>query len=122
MDEELQETMVRSKFYNIFLKLKIEENKLAYVRHCNYCVKLLRQKKRQHFNNINLSSVADNEVIYRKNSLLYLLEKKVSSNSKMTLVERNKVLIDDAKIAQTFSTFFGNIVDTLNIERNKSIF
>ena len=45
MDEELnQAVMVRSKFCNIFVKLKIEENKLAYIVRCNHCIKLLRQK------------------------------------------------------------------------------
>lgn len=58
MDEELnQATMVRSKFCNIFVKLKIEENKPVYVRQCNY-----RQKKRQYFNNLNLSSITNNEL------------------------------------------------------------
>ena len=45
MDEELnQAVMVRSKFCNIFVKLKIEENKLAYIVRRNHCIKLLRQK------------------------------------------------------------------------------
>ena len=40
----------------------------------------------------------------------------------MTLVEGGKVLTDDAKIAETFNSFFGNIVKTLNIEKDESIF
>ena len=43
-------------------------------------------------------------------------------NNKITLVEGDKVLTDDAKIAETFNLSFGNIVNTLNIERDKSIF
>ena len=36
--------MVRSKPRNNFLKLKTEENKLAYAKQCNYSLKLLEQK------------------------------------------------------------------------------
>ena len=44
MGKELnQAIMVRSKPRNKYLKLKVEENRLA------YCVKLLQQKKRQYF-------------------------------------------------------------------------
>ena len=45
MDKELhQAIMVRSKLRNKFLKLKTEENRLAYAKQHNYCVKLLQQK------------------------------------------------------------------------------
>ena len=40
-----QAIMVRYKLRNIFLKLETEENRFAYVRQGNYCVKLLRQEK-----------------------------------------------------------------------------
>ena len=46
MDKNNQGIIVRSKRRNIFLKLNTGENRLAYVRLLNYCVKLLRQKKR----------------------------------------------------------------------------
>ena len=31
-------------------------------------------------------------------------------------------MTDDVKIAETFNSFFGNIVNTLNIEKDESIF
>ena len=61
MDKELnQEIMVMSKLRNKFLKHKTEANRLAYAKQRNYCVKLLQQKKRQYFENLNLSSITDN--------------------------------------------------------------
>ena len=44
--ERNQAIMVRSKLRNKFLKLKTEENRLAYAKQHNYCVKLLQQKRR----------------------------------------------------------------------------
>ena len=46
MDKELnQAVIVRSKLRNKFLKLKNEENRLAFAKRRNYCVKLLQLKK-----------------------------------------------------------------------------
>ena len=45
MDKELnQSIMVKSKLRNKFLKFKTEDNRLAYAKQRNYCVKLLQQK------------------------------------------------------------------------------
>ena len=106
----------RSRFRKIFLKLKTEENRLGYVRTRNYCVKLLRQMKRQYFNNLNLTSITDNKLFRKAISPLFS-EKNVSKKSKITLVEENEVSIDDAKTAQLFNTFLSNIIDALDTER-----
>ena len=54
------------------------------------------------------------------NNISFIYWKNISQNSKITLVERNEVLIDDAEIAQTSNTFF-NKINTFNIERDESI-
>ena len=122
MDKELnQAIMVRSRLRNKFLKLKTEENRFAYAKQRNYCVKLLQQKKRQYFQNLNLSSITDNKLFWKTVPPLFT-EKNGSKNNKITLVESGKVLTDDAKIAETFNSFFGNIMNILNIEKDESIF
>ena len=98
------------------MKLKTEENRLAYANQRNYCVKLLQQKKRQYFENLNLSSITDNKFFWKTVSPLSI-EKNGSENNKITLAGGGKVLTDYAKIADTFNSFFGNMVNTLNIEK-----
>ena len=72
MDKELnQAIMVRSRLRNKFLKLKTEENRLAYAKKRNYCVKLLQQKKRQYFENLNLSSITYNKLFWKTVSPLF---------------------------------------------------
>ena len=80
-----------------------------------YCVKLLLQKERQYFENLNLSSIADSKLFWKKLFPLFT-EKSGSKNNKITLVEGGKVLTDGAKIVETFNSFFGNVVNTANIE------
>ena len=56
-----------------------------------------------------------------KQSLHFSLKKKKwSKNNKITLFEGRNVLTDDPKIAETFNSFFGNIVNTLHIGKDES--
>ena len=98
-----------------------EENRLAYAKYRNYCVKLLQRKKWQYFGNLNLSSITDNNLFWKTVSPLFT-EKNGSKNDKRTLLKGDKVLRDHAKIDETFNSFVGNIVNTLNIEKDESIF
>lgn len=52
---------------------------------------------------------------------LFLTKKNVSKNSKITLAEKDEIVTDDSKIADTFNTLFCNTVETLNIEQNEFI-
>ena len=79
--------------------------------------KVITAKKRQYFANFNLSSITDSKLFWKTVSPLST-EKNGSKNSKIILGEDGKVLTDDAKIAETFNSFFGNIVNTLNIEKD----
>ena len=72
MDKELnQAIMVRYKLRNKFLKLKTVENRLAYAKQLNYCVKLFQQKKRQYFENLNFNSITDNKLFWKTVSPLF---------------------------------------------------
>ena len=72
MDREFnQAIMINSNLRNKFLKLKTEESRFVYVKQCNYCVKLLRQKKGQYFENVILSSITDNKLFWKTVSPLF---------------------------------------------------
>ena len=83
--------------------------------------KVVTAKKRQYFENLNLSSINDNKLLWKTVFPLFT-ETNRSKNNKITLAESGKVLTDDAKIAETFNSFFGNMVNTLNIQKVESIF
>ena len=61
-------------------------------------------------------------ISYSGKQYLHFSLKSGSKNNKITLDEGGKVLTDDAKIAETFNSFFGNIVNTLNIQKDENIF
>ena len=56
MDKELsQAIMKRSKLRNDYLKHRSKENRLAYKKQRNFCGTLLRNKKADYFNNLDLN-------------------------------------------------------------------
>ena len=72
MNKELtQAIMIRSKLRNKFLKFKTEENRFAYAKQRNCFSKLLKERKRQYFENLNLSSITDNKFFWKTGSPLF---------------------------------------------------
>ena len=57
--------MKRLKLRNDYLKHRSEENRLAYEKQCNFCVALLRKKKADYFNNLELNLVRDNKMFWK---------------------------------------------------------
>ena len=81
--------MVRSKLRNKFLKLKTDENRLVYNRQPNYCVKLLRQKKKKHFENLNINSITHKKLFWQTVCPLFS-EKHISKISKSHFLKKKK--------------------------------
>lgn len=69
---------------------------------------------------MDINRVIDNKLFWTT-MYLFLTKKNVSKNSRITLAEKDEIVTDDSKIADTFNTLFCNIVETLNIEQNEFI-
>ena len=112
--------MKRSKLRNNYLKHRNEENRLAYKKQRNFCFTLLRKKKADYFNNLDLNLVRDNKTFWKTISPYFVNNLKKRSN--ITLVdEEGNTLAEDEKIAETFNKFFGNIIKNLNISINSEV-
>ena len=58
MNKELSQAIMKlAKLRNTYLEHRSEENRLAYRKQRNFCVTLLRKKKKDYFNNLDLSLV-----------------------------------------------------------------
>ena len=66
MDKELsQAIMVRSKLRNKYLKSKFEIDKQRYNKQRNHCVKLLRHKKQNYYQSLDISKVTHNKTFWK---------------------------------------------------------
>ena len=53
--------MQRSKLHNLYLKVRLDENRIRYKKQRNICVSLLRKAKRKHFKDLSIADVTDNK-------------------------------------------------------------
>ena len=105
--------MIRSKLRKKFLKTKSVEEQINYKKQRNYCVSLLRKSKIDYYENIDERNIIDNKKFWK--TVKPLLSDKSVTNERMILVENQKIISDDSKIAETLNNHFCYMVKNLNI-------
>ena len=109
--------MKRTRLRNKFLNTKKDIDRRAYNKQRNYVVSLLRKEKKDFYGNLDISKVTDNRVFWK--IVKPKISDKVKIRSKITLVEDDKILSQDAEITETFNEYFINI-PILNTPNNQS--
>ena len=121
MNKKLRkEHMKRTMLKNRYLKDKSDFNFMAFKKQRNYCVKLLRDAKKVHFESLKPSDVNDNKRFWQ--TVKPLFSDKVISSDNITLVENDTIISDPVILAETFGNFFSNAVKNLNIDMHKEIY
>ena len=100
--------MQRTKLRNKFLKDPSAENKFSYNKQRNWCVSLLRKEKKKYFANLNEKDITDNKNFWQ--TIKPFLSEKTKSREKITLIENENLVSDDAEVANCLNNFFSNIV------------
>ena len=117
MTKELRkEIMLRSKLKNKFNKERNHINWCNYKRQRNYCLSILRKSKKEYFNSLNMKQVSDNKLFW-KSVKPFFFNDKGSNSSKITLVEENNIISDEAEIANIMNNYFINVSKTLNLKK-----
>ena len=106
--------MTRSRLRNRYIKNPTAENKANYTKYRNYCTGLFRKEKRTYYSNLDLKLITDNKKFW--NTIGPLFSDKHFSKKKITLVEGEEIITDDQIIAETFNSYFANIVESLDIQ------
>ena len=97
--------MQRTKSRNKFLKDPSAEKKISYKKQRNWCVSLLRKENKKA--NLNEKGITDNKKFCQTIKAFY--SKKTKSREKITLIENENLVSDDAKEANCLNNFFSNI-------------
>ena len=106
--------MTRSRLRNKFLKNPSVTNKINYNKHRNFCVNLLRREKKNYFDNIDLNLITDNKQFWK--TIKPLFSDKHNISKKINLIEGDKIISDDDKVAEVMNDFFSNAVQKLSIK------
>ena len=109
-----KEHMTRSRLRNKLRKEKTEANRLAYTKQRNICTNLLKKAKTSYFEKLKPSSICDNKNFWK--AVKPLFSEKAVSIHNITLIENNKIVPEDDKVAEILNSFFSSAVKDLNID------
>ena len=105
--------MNRSRLRNRFLRNPTTINKTNYNKHRNYCVNLFRREKKKYFDNLDLNMLTDNKKFWKLINPLF--SEKHNKSRKITLIENDDIISNDANVAELMNKHFSNAVDNLDI-------
>ena len=74
---------------------------------------LLRNVQKQYFGSLDKKHVTDNKTFSK--TVKPFLSDETGNSPKIKLAEKNKIIVNEEKIAETSNTFFTNIVSNLKI-------
>ena len=106
--------MNRSRLFNRYRKEKTETTRSAYKRQRKFCVKLLRKTKKEFYNNLNVKYITKNSLFWKTVKPWFI--DSALKDERITLVENSKFTSYESKLVETFSKYFGNIVQSLGID------
>ena len=104
--------MKRSRLKNKANKSKDPLDIAEYKKQRNLVVSLNRQSKMDYFNSISSSNDSKH---FWNTCKPYFSNKHAHGDSKIMLIENDKILLNNEKIATEFNTYFGKVVDSLDL-------
>ena len=103
--------MQRTKLRNKFRKDPSAENKYSYNKQRNWCVSPLRKEKKMFFANLNEKDIIDKKEFWQ--TIKPFLSEKTKSREKITLIENENLVSDDAEVANCLNNFFLTLLKIL---------
>ena len=104
-----------SRLLNKFSKKNTDQNKWAYKKQRNLCVKLLKRAKKTFYNTLDVKKVSDNKTFWK--TIKPNFTEKTIKDQKITLAEKETVISEESELAEVFINYFENVVNNLNIQR-----
>ena len=108
------------KIKNVFLKHRTDTNQKNYITQRNLSKNLLKNTKKSYFENLHTKKINDNGSFWR--TVLPLFTQNSSKGEKINLIDDSETTCSDEELCETFNQFFSNVVPTLNIYQNLSLF
>ena len=108
--------MRRSALENKYYRDKLPESRIAYRKQKNYTNRLMKKEENKYFSNLDLKNYTDNKKFWK--TVKPLFSNYGRGSQKITLIEDGNIISDDKELAETFSAFFKNSVEALEILEN----
>ena len=109
----MKRTMLKNKYH----KNKTLSSQMEYKKHKNYTNRLAKKEKADRISKLNFSNIKGSKEFWKCIGPFF------SNNSiksqQITLVKDDKIVSDDKEVADTFSKFFKNATNSLDISKNE---
>ena len=86
--------------------------------HINFCVKLLRKTKKQHYINLHIESINNSKTFWK--TVKPYFSNNIFDSAKTTSVGKDTIVTDDKQIAKAMNSFFINTTKNLNSKPSKT--
>ena len=110
--------MKRSELQTKFFKNKTKESMVKYKKQRNFCSRLNRREKKKYYSNLDIKNVTDNRLFWK--TIKPLLSDKGGNRSKITLIDKEKVVSEDQEVSNIFNNYFKETIDTAEAENHSS--
>ena len=111
MNREFQkEIYVRSRLRNKYWVEPTTENKVAYQKQRNKCVKIRRKSIKRYMDKVSEKGIETNKSFWNFVKP-FLTNKRIVASNDITLIEGKNVITDEYEISQTFNKHYINIVE-----------
>ena len=117
MTRALRKAMMRrSQLESKYLKTKTELDKNNFKKQKNFVSRFYKKERAKYFKNLDLKSFLENKTFWK--NVKPFFSEKGSIRHKISLVDKNEIISDSAKIAEHFKNFFENAVKNLDLPVN----
>ena len=70
----------------------------------NFCSKLYKNERKNYYNSLDFKNITDKRQFWK--TIKPFLSEKIKTTSKIKLKNQDKIISNDDKVAEEFSTFF----------------
>ena len=88
----------------------------AFKKQRNRCVKILRQAKKDYYNDLDIKDLADSKKFWK--SVKSLFNENIKTSSTIVLMENDELVSEDRTVANILNEYFSNVAKFLNIANN----
>ena len=111
--------MKRSELQSKFFKNRSHQNMINYKKQRNFCSRLNKKEKKNYYSKLDTKQITENKAFWKTMKPLFSV--KGCSRSKITLTGDGKIIKEDQKISDLFSTYFKEAVDEIVLQSDENI-
>ena len=109
--------MKRSELETRFHRTKNPTDQLAYKKQRNFVSRLYKKERKRYYNGLDIRKITDNKKFWATMNPLF--SGRSSSNHVNAIEINDKIITEDAEIAQNMNNYFANSVKNLDIQENR---